>query len=213
VFDNYGEKIPEPIAKKRLNLDPHSGYLLFFGFIREYKGLDLLLRAFADERLRKFQIKLLIAGEFYSNPDPYLNLIKELKLEPEIELRTEFIPDDEVNFYFSAADLVVQPYKSATQSGVTQIGYHFGKAMLVTRVGGLPEIIPHGRIGYVVNPESGEIADALVDFYENRRKVVFEKNVQEEKKRFSWEAMVRTLLEVFGEAMKKQKGSPEELPV
>lgn len=200
VFDNYGVKLSPEIARKRLKLDPNYSYLLFFGFIREYKGLDLLLRAFADERLRKFQVKLLVAGEFYSNPDPYLNLIKELKLETEIELRTEFIPDDEVNLYFSAADIVVQPYKSATQSGVTQIGYHFEKSMLVTNVGGLPEIIPDGRIGYVVNPNSQEIADALVDFYENKRKLVFEKNIQEEKKKFSWEAMVRTISDVYAEA-------------
>lgn len=200
IFDNYGVKLPAEIACEKLKLDPNYSYLLFFGFIREYKGLDLLIQAFSDERLRKFQVKLLVAGEFYSNPDSYLNLIKELKLETEVELRTEFIPDDEVNLYFSAADMVVQPYKSATQSGVTQIGYHFEKPMLVTNVGGLPEIIPDGKIGYVVNPESRDIADALVDFYENERKPVFEKNIQEEKKKFSWEAMVRTLADVFAEA-------------
>lgn len=199
IFDTYGETLSPDVAKKKLKLDLDYSYLLFFGFIREYKGLDLLLRAFADERLRKFRVKLLIAGEFYSNPEPYLNLIKELKLETAIELRTEFIPDDEVNLYFSAADMVVQPYKSATQSGVTQIGYHFEKSMLVTNVGGLPEIIPHGRIGYVVNPDSQEIADALLDFYENKRRPVFERNIQEEKKRFSWENMVRTISDVFSE--------------
>lgn len=201
VFDNYGEKLSAEIARKELKLDSNYSYLLFFGFIREYKGLDLLIRAFADERLRKYQVKLLVAGEFYSNPDPYLSLIKELKLETEIELRTEFIPDDQVNLYFSAADIIVQPYKSATQSGVTQIGYHFEKSMLVTNVGGLPEIIPDGKIGYVVNPESREIADALVDFYENKRKPVFEKNIQEEKKKFSWENMVRTISSVYTEAL------------
>lgn len=199
IFDTYGEKLSPDVAKKKLKLESDQSYLLFFGFIREYKGLDLLLRAFADERLRKFRVKLLIAGEFYSNPEPYLSLIKELKLEADIELRTEFIPDDELNLYFSAADMVVQPYKSATQSGVTQIGYHFEKSMLVTNVGGLPEIIPHGRIGYVVSPDSREIADALLDFYENKRRTVFEKNILEEKKRFSWENMVRTISGVFSE--------------
>ena len=111
----------------------------------------------------------MVAGEYYSSPEPYLKLIKDHNLENFIELRTDFIPDDQVNLYFSAADMVVQPYKSATQSGVTQIGYHFNKSMLVTNVGGLAEIIPDGKIGYVVEPEIREIADALVDFYENDR--------------------------------------------
>ncbi|MDP2113680.1 MAG: glycosyltransferase, partial [Bacteroidota bacterium] len=145
IFDNYGERLPFDIAKQKLNLDVNTKYLLFFGFIRDYKGLDLLLNAFADKRLRKFHVKLLIAGEYYSSPEPYLELIKKNNLADLIELRTDFIPDEEVNLYFSAADMVVQPYKSATQSGVTQIGYHFNKPMLVTNVGGLAEIIPDGR--------------------------------------------------------------------
>ncbi len=205
IFDNYGEKLSPEVAKQKLNLDSSFGYLLFFGFIRDYKGLDLLLKAFADEQLRKFQVKLLVAGEFYSSPDVYLNLIKELNLENLVELRTEFIPDDEVNRYFSAAEMVVQPYKSATQSGVTQIGYHFNKPMLVTNVGGLPEIIPDGKIGYVVNPDSREIADALVDFYENKRKAEFEANILEEKKKFSWSNMVQTFLSVYNQTSTQQK--------
>jgi len=118
-------------------------------------------------------------------------------------LRTDFIPDDEVNLYFSAADMVVQPYKSATQSGVTQIGYHFNKPMLVTNVGGLSEIIPDGKIGYVVEPESGKIADALVDFYENERMTEFEANIVEEKKKFSWSNMVQTFFSVYNQAKSK----------
>jgi D-inositol-3-phosphate glycosyltransferase len=197
VFDNYGEKLSIEDAKQKLNLDSDSRYLLFFGFIRDYKGLDLLIQAFADERLRKFPVKLLVAGEYYSSPEPYLNLIKEKNLETLIELRTDFIPDHEVNRYFSASDMVVQPYKSATQSGVTQIGYHFNKPMLVTNVGGLSEIIPDGKIGYVVEPDISSIADALVDFYENNRRVEFEANVLEEKKKFSWDNMVNTFLSVY----------------
>lgn len=197
IFDNYGERISFESAKQKLKLDIHIKYLLFFGFIRDYKGLDLLLNAFADERLRKFPVKLLIAGEYYSSPDPYLELIRKNHLENLIELRTEFIPDEDVNLYFSAADMVVQPYKSATQSGVTQIGYHFNKPMLVTNVGGLAEIISDGRIGYVVEPESQKIADALVDFFENERMAEFELNMVEEKKKFSWANMVKTFLSVY----------------
>ena len=197
IFDNYGEKLPFELAKQKLKLDPNIRYLLFFGFIRDYKGLDLLINAFADGRLRKFPVKLLVAGEYYSSPEPYLTLIKEKKLENFIDMRTEFIPDDQVNLYFSAADMVVQPYKSATQSGVTQIGYHFNKPMLVTNVGGLSEIIPDGKIGYVVEPNSLEIANALVDFYENDRIDEFEANIVEEKKKFSWSNMANTFLSVY----------------
>ena len=121
-----------------------------------------------------------------------------------IELRTDFIPDNEVNLYFSAADMVVQPYKSATQSGVTQIGYHFSKPMLVTNVGGLSEIIPDGKIGYVVEPDILSIANALVDFYGNDRRIEFEKNALEEKKKFSWDNMVNTFLTVYNKT-KNQK--------
>ena len=135
--------------------------------------------------------------KYYSSPEPYLKLIREFNLENLIELRTDFIPDDQVNLYFSAADIVVQPYKSATQSGVTQIGYHFNKPMLVTNVGGLAEIIPDGKIGYVVEPEFREIADALVDFYENDRIAKFEANIIEEKKKFSWSNMANTFLSVY----------------
>ena len=197
IFDNYGEKLSFEVAKQKLKLDLNTRYLLFFGFIRDYKGLDLLIRAFADERLRKFPVKLLVAGEYYSSPEPYLKLIKEYNLENLIELRTDFIPDDEVNLYFSAADMVVQPYKSATQSGVTQIGYHFNKPMLVTNVGGLSEIIPDGKIGYVVEPDPKSIANALADFYENDRRIEFEANIIEEKKKFSWSNMANTFLSVY----------------
>ena len=197
IFDNYGERLSFETAKEKLKLDIDTKYLLFFGFIRDYKGLDLLLNAFADTRLRKFPVKLLVAGEYYSSPEPYLELIKKNGLEDLIELRTEFIADEEVNLYFSAADMVVQPYKSATQSGVTQIGYHFNKPMLVTNVGGLSEIIPDGKIGYVVEPDSQKIADALVDFYVHDRMAGFEANMADEKKKFSWENMANTFLFVY----------------
>ena len=199
IFDNYGEKLPNSVAKQRLGLDVDTSYLLFFGFIRDYKGLDLLLTAFADERLREFPVKLLVAGEYYSSPEPYLKIIADRNLEDFIELRTDFIPDNEVNLYFSAADMIVQPYKTATQSGVTQIGYHFEKPMLVTNVGGLSEIIPNGKVGYSVEPVVDRIADALVDFYEHRRAAFFEANVVEEKKKFSWASMVNTILDVVNQ--------------
>ncbi len=197
IFDNYGKRLSFEDSKQKLNLDVNTKYLLFFGFIRDYKGLDLLLNAFADERLRKYPVKLLVAGEYYSSPEPYLELIRKNNLDELIELRTDFIPEDEVNLYFSSADMVVQPYKSATQSGVTQIGYHFNKPMLVTNVGGLAEIIPDGKIGYVVEPDSQNIADALVDFYANNRIQEFEANIEAEKKKFSWSNMVNTFISMY----------------
>ena len=197
LFDNYGDRLPMDLAKQILQLDVNTHYLLFFGFIRDYKGLDLLINAFADQRLRKFPVKLLVAGEYYSSPEPYLELIKKNHLEDLIELKTYFIADQHVNIYFSAADMVVQPYKSATQSGVTQVGYHFNKPMLVTNVGGLSEIIPDGKVGYVTEPDSRKIADALVDFYTNDRMAEFEANMADEKKKFSWSNMVNTFCSLY----------------
>ncbi len=193
MFDNFGESIPREEALEKLGLRSDFRYVLFFGFIRDYKGLDLLLKAFAHENLRNSNIKLLVAGEFYSGPKPYLDLIDQLKLGDSVLLKTGFIADDEVNVYFGCADIIAQPYKNATQSGVTQIGYHFSKPMLVTNVGGLPEIIPHGKIGYVVEPNEDQIAGALIDFFTTGKKATFEANIEQEKKRFLWSAMVNAI--------------------
>ncbi len=197
LFDNFGEILERNSALKNIGLDPQFRYILFFGFIRDYKGLDWLLEAFADNRLRKFPVKLIVAGEFYSDSKPYHELIEKLNLSEHIILKTDFIADDEVKNYFCAADLVAQPYKSATQSGVTQIGYHFNKPMLVTNVGGLSEIIPDGKIGYVTNPDPKSIANALVDFFENERKEQFVEHIKKEKQKFSWSGMISTILEVY----------------
>ena len=192
LYDNFGKTVSKTEALNKLELSQEYTYLLFFGFIRAYKGLDLLLEAFADKRLRSFPVKLIVAGEFYEDSKPYLQIIEKNNLQDNVVLRTEFIPNDGVKDYFCAADLIVQPYKSATQSGVTQIGYHFEKPMLVTNVGGLSEIIPHGKVGYVVEPNSTEIADALIDFLE--RKPDFSLAIKEEKKKYSWEEFVHSII-------------------
>jgi glycosyltransferase involved in cell wall biosynthesis len=170
---------------------------LFFGFIRDYKGLDWLLEAFGEEKLRQFPVKLIIAGEFYTDAEKYLQIIRDKNLTDYVILRTDFIADKEVANYFGAADMVVQPYKSATQSGVTQIAFHYNKPMLVTDVGGLGEIIPHGKVGYVVNPGSEAITEAIFDFYNNDRNDYFTQNVISEKEKFSWGTMVETIEIVF----------------
>ena len=202
LFDNFGPALPRAESLLRLGLVPDFRYILFFGFIRAYKGLDLLIKAFADSRLRKLKIKLLIAGEFYEDPAPYMELIREYNLQDEIILFDRFINDSEVGQFFSVAELIVQPYKSATQSGVTQIAYHFEKPMLVTDVGGLKEIVPHGLCGYVVKVEPGEITDSINDFFENDRNVTFVTNVKKEKEKYSWSKMTDSITEVYKKSIK-----------
>ncbi|MDD4992270.1 MAG: glycosyltransferase [Paludibacter sp.] len=197
IYDHYGDVLTKKEAALRLGLHEQKKYILFFGFIRQYKGLDLLLEAFADKRLREFPVRLIVAGEFYENPQPYLESIIKLKLEGLVELRTGFIPDNEVRNYFSVADIVAQPYRSATQSGVSQIAYHFEKPMLVTNVGGLAEIVPDGKVGYVVEVSPKQIADALVDFFANNRAEMMIENIKIEKQKFAWSRMTDTINGLF----------------
>ena len=201
IYDNFGTAVSREEAIGSLGLDPSAKYMLFFGFIRDYKGLDILLKAIADERIKNSDIKLIVAGEFYNNSETYFELEKQLGLEGKIIWRTDFIADEQVKNYFCASDIIVQPYKTATQSGVTQIAYHFEKPMLVTNVGGLPEIVPNGKVGYSVEPEAKVIADAINDFYGNGRYAEFVENIKEEKKKYSWDRM----LENVGKAMEQVK--------
>lgn len=193
LYDNFGAKASREEALKFLGLDSKQRYMLFFGLIRDYKGLDLLLKAYADSRFRKMNVKLIVAGEFYSGSEKYFEMEKELGLEGMIVWKSDFVPDSEVRYCFGAADIIVQPYKSATQSGVTQIAYHFEKPMLVTNVGGLAEIVPDGKVGYVVEPDSAQIADALVDFFENSRQDQFTEGILTEKKQYAWSNMTRSV--------------------
>jgi glycosyltransferase involved in cell wall biosynthesis len=190
LYDNFGEIIPKAEAKALLQLDPETQYILFFGFIRDYKGLDLLIEAFSDKRMRQFPLKVLVVGEFYSDPKPYLDLIKKYHLEDQIIVKAEFVPNTEVYKYFCAADLIVQPYKSATQSGVTQIAYHFNRPMVTTNVGGLSETVPDGKVGYVTEVDPAQIADAIYRFFSENKEAEFVENVREEKKKYSWERLV-----------------------
>ncbi len=193
LYDNFGKAVSREKALSNLNLDPDFKYLLFFGFIRDYKGLDWLLTAFANPALRKYKVRLLVAGEYYTTSQKYDQIIKNYQLEDLVILHTNFIADIMVPSYFGAADLVVQPYKSATQSGVTQIAYHFEKPILVTNVGGLGETVPNGKVGYSVEPDPDAISGALIDFLEHDREEEFKANIRIEKRRFSWEKMVETI--------------------
>lgn len=197
MFDNFGTAVSREEALSNLALPSDVHYLLFFGFIRNYKGLDWLLEAFADVRLREFPVKLMIAGEFYEDDKKYIDIIKRNRLEDRVILKSDFIPDAEVVNYFCAADLVVQPYKDATQSGVTQIGYHFSKPMLVTNVGGLAEIIPDGKAGYVVAPKVEAIADALVDFLKYDKRNFFDSGIADERKKYRWNEMTAAIVKLL----------------
>ena len=202
LYDNFGEAVPKDEARKFLNLPQDKTILLFFGFIRDYKGLDLLMRAYAktitNHQSPITNLLLVVAGEFYNNGAQYSELEKELHLEGTIEWRTDFIPDDKVRYYFSAADLIVQPYKTATQSGVTQIAYHFERPMLVTNVGGLAEIVPNGKVGYVCAVDENDIANALSSFAQmdpKQRDKQFTANIQTQKQKYAWSAMTAKIYE------------------
>jgi glycosyltransferase involved in cell wall biosynthesis len=199
LFDNYGSPVSRGEAFAALHLESEYRYLLFFGFIRAYKGLDILIKAFADKRLRKKKLKLIIAGEFYEDETPYRQLIKLYDLENHVIIHDHFISDNKVPLYFSVADLVVQPYKSATQSGVTQIAFHYEKPMLVTDVGGLREIVADKVCGYVVQPQPEDIAAAIIDYFENNRQEEFTKGVKLEKEKFSWDKMTASIIEVYSQ--------------
>ena len=196
LYDNFGDRVSRDEAIAHLGLDADTRYILFFGLIRDYKGLDLLLRAFADERLRNKKTKLIVAGEFYSNAELYEQLERELNIAEHIVWYKEFIPADQVRYFFAAADLVAQPYKTATQSGITQIAYHFERPMLVTNVGGLAEIVPHGKVGYVVKPEADAIADALADFIDHHHESDYHEGILQEKTKYAWSNMTAALVKV-----------------
>lgn len=199
LFENFGERVERTEACVRLGIDPGLRYVLFFGLIRDYKGLDLLLDAWA--RLKRAGQtdgrRLIVAGEFYTSKEPYLQQIAAAGLQDEVLLHDRFIPDPEVRYYFSAADFVMQPYKTATQSGVTQIAYQFCLPMVVTRVGGLPEIVPDGRVGYVCEPSAEGVATAIVRMYEGDTLDRFRANCVEERRRFSWEEMCNRITELY----------------
>ncbi len=197
LFDNFGAAVSREEALEKIKLNPAFRYVLFFGFIRDYKGLDLLLEAMADDEIREMPIRLLVAGEYYNNEEQYQKIIKKFGIENQIVLHNDFIADEDVRYYFCAADLIAQPYKTATQSGVTQIAYHFEKPMLVTNVGGLPEIVPHGKVGYVVEPEPKPISKAIISFFKEEKSNDFLPYIRTEKKKYSWSRLTQSILSLL----------------
>ena len=192
LYDNFGEAVPKSTSREFLGIPQNEKIILFFGFIRKYKGLDLLLEAMADARIKASGIRLLVAGEFYDDEKMYEALIEKLGIRDQLILKTSFIPDHEVIHYFCSSDLVVQPYRNATQSGVTPLAYHFEKPMIVTRVGGLPAMVPDMQAGIVAEVDSTSIADAILKFFALGEDF-FIPHLRAEKKKLSWSSLVERI--------------------
>ena len=192
IYDHYGDPMIKQEACQALNLDPNNQYMLFFGLVRAYKGLDLLLDAFGQVKDQLPNLQLIIAGEFYEDEDKYRTQIANNQLTDRVIIRNEFIADADLRKYFGAADLIVQPYKSATQSGVTQVAFHFEKPMLVTNVGGLGEIVHDRKMGYAVAPQADAIAEAIADYYTHDRQADYTEYLILQKENYSWEKLADT---------------------
>jgi glycosyltransferase involved in cell wall biosynthesis len=197
LYTSFGEKLDKLEARKKLNLPSTDKTVLFFGLIRQYKGLDLLLEAMADNRIKAMNIKLLVAGEFYEDKKAYTDIMEKHNLKDNVVLYDAFIPNEEVKTYFSAADLLALPYKHATQSGVTQVAFHFEKPTIVTNVGGLAEIIPDKVCGYVVDSNPVAIADAMVDYFTNNREASMTAAMHEEKKKYDWSIFSNHIIDLY----------------
>jgi len=192
LYDTFGEIISKEEAREKLKVNRSDSVILFFGFIRKYKGLDLLLEAMNDDKIKQSGIKLLVAGEFYEDAKQYQELIDRLGIRNQLILKTDFIQDSEVKYYLCAADAVVQPYRNATQSGVTPLAYYFEKPMIVTNVGGLPALVPDGKAGIVTEPQPKSIAEAIIKFYQ-LGEAHFIPHLRVEKQKYSWETLANTI--------------------
>lgn len=196
IYDHYGERMSKEEACGALKLDADKEYMLFFGLVRAYKGLDLLLDAMGKIHERLPNLRLLIAGEFYEQEEMYRKQIEANGLTDKVIIRNEFIPDSDLRLYFGAANLIVQPYKTATQSGVTQVAFHFEKPMLVTNVGGLGEIVHDHKMGYATEPNADAIAEAIVDYYENDRQEDYTQYLILEKEKYSWSILTKAFVKI-----------------
>jgi len=202
MYETYGPIVSMQEARTKLipiaiGINPEDKIVLFFGLIRHYKGLDILLEAMAHPEIKKQNIKLLIAGEFYEDKQPYLDLIQKFELQNQVILHDKFIANEDVRYYFCASNLVAQTYRNATNSGVTMVGYYYEKPMLVTNVGGLTEIVPNEKCGYVVENSVPLISEKILEYFNKNKEEEFTKNVILEKKKYEWKEFIRVLVEVY----------------
>ena len=196
IFNHFGDPITKLEARTQLGLPQEDKIILFFGYIRKYKGLDLLIHAMANEAIKKLGIQLMIVGEFYEDASAYHDLVSSLGLQDQIKFYSNYIPDGEVKNYVCSADFIIQPYRNATQSGVTPLAYHFEKPMLVTNVGGLADTVPNLKTGIVVAPTTEAIAKGIETLYELGENN-FIPNIIEEKKKYSWAQMTEKFLALY----------------
>ena len=196
IYDHYGEQMSKEEACQALNLNPENQYMLFFGLVRAYKGLDLLLDAFGKVKDQFPNLQLIVAGEFYEDEEKYRAQLYFNKLNDRVIIHNDFIADADLCKYFGAADLIVQPYKSATQSGVTQVAFHFEKPMLVTNVGGLGEIVHDHKMGYAVEPNAEAIAEAITDYYTNNRQADYTQYLIQQKENYSWSGLTNAFMNI-----------------
>lgn len=197
MYETYGASVSMEEARKKLSLNSNDKIILFFGLIRHYKGLDILMEAMAHPEIKKQNIKLLIAGEFYEDKQPYLDLIQKHNLQDQIILHDKFIANEDVRYYFCASNLVAQTYRNATNSGVTMVGYFYENPMLVTNVGGLAEIVPNEKCGYVVDTSVPKISEKILDYFSKNKEAEFTQNVKLEKKKYEWTEFIRVLLDLY----------------
>jgi glycosyltransferase involved in cell wall biosynthesis len=198
LYDNFGEKISKEEARSKLNISLNDKVILFFGFIRKYKGLDILLNTMKllQQKSSTKKIKLLVAGEFYDDKKNYEQLLSDPEIKDNLILHTEFISDSMVKYYLCAADCVVQPYRNATQSGVTPLAYHFEIPMIVTNVGGLPSLVPDKKVGLIAEPNAESIAEKVKEYFELGEEF-FLPHLREEKKKYSWDNIVKAITEIL----------------
>ncbi len=189
VYDKFGPVMDGSQARAALGIPDSAPVLLFFGFIRRYKGLDVLLESMPAIRGVLPDVRLVIAGECYEDEARYRSLIEAKGLSPHVVLHMDYIPGSEVRKYFAAADVVVQPYTAATQSGVAQVAFHFEKPLIITSVGGLSEIVGHEEAGLVVPPgEPRALSDAVIRFFRDGLREQLEEGVRRKKRAHSWDS-------------------------
>jgi glycosyltransferase involved in cell wall biosynthesis len=193
LYDHYGEREDKTEARTKLGIAQDKKVILFFGLIRDYKGLDLLIEAMKE---LDDSYLLLIAGEVYGKFDKYNELIGKHSLQSKIKLNLNYIPDKELPLYFSAADVCVLPYRSGTQSGIVAVSYHFGLPVIVTDTGGLKEMVEEGKTGLVVpKPEPEQLSQAIAKFMKIKNKSQFQSNIEVYKQTHSWKSFADDLLE------------------